>query len=223
VLLVCLIVVPRERATTTRTLLLMPLESKRMTAVQESTDPLRTIELQNVVASSGIDRELDLQRVAADLDGAEYDPDRAPGLLYRTIEPKATSLVFRSGKIVVTGASSIENAHTAIDRTLGELDALGISVPDEPTITVQNIVASADLGQQLNLTAIAIGLGLERVEYEPEQFPGLVYRLDEPSVVVLLFGSGKAVITGGKQPEDAAEAIEAVISRLTELGLFERR
>jgi transcription initiation factor TFIID TATA-box-binding protein len=194
-----------------------------MTAVQESTDPLHTIELQNVVASSGIDRELDLERVATDLDGAEYDPDRAPGLLYRTTEPKATSLVFRSGKIVTTGASSIEHVHTAIGRVLTELDTLGIPVPDEPAITVQNVVASADLGQRLNLNAMAIGLGLEHVEYEPEQFPGLVYRLDEPSVVVLLFGSGKAVITGGKQPDDATEAIEVVISRLTELGLFERQ
>jgi len=194
-----------------------------MTAVQEVADPVDTVELQNVVASSGIDRELDLQRVAADLDGAEYDPDRAPGLLYRTTEPKATALVFRSGKIVETGASSIENVRTAIDRTITELAALGIPVPDEPAITVENLVASADLGQRLNLNAIAIGVGLEHVEYEPEQFPGLVYRLAEPAVVVLLFGSGKVVITGGKQPGDASQAIEAVMSRLTELGLFEHR
>jgi transcription initiation factor TFIID TATA-box-binding protein len=192
-----------------------------MTAVQESTAPADTIELENVVASSGIDRELDLQRVAADLEGVEYNPDRFPGLLYRTTDPKATSLLFRSGKIVTTGASSIDNVHTAISTAIAELETLGIPVPAEPLITVQNIVASADLGQSLNLNAMAIGLGLEHVEYEPEQFPGLVYRLDEPSVVVLFFGSGKVVVTGGKQPKDAAAAIEAVISRLTELGLFE--
>jgi len=192
-----------------------------MTAVQESTAPADTIELENVVASSGIDRELDLQRVAADLEGVEYNPDRFPGLLYRTTDPKATSLLFRSGKIVTTGASSIDNVHTAISTAIAELETLGIPVPAEPLITVQNIVASADLGQSLNLNAMAIGLGLEHVEYEPEQFPGLVYRLDEPSVVVLFFGSGKVVVTGGKRPKDAAAAIEAVISRLTELGLFE--
>ena len=192
-----------------------------MTAVQESTAPADTIELENVVASSGIDRELDLQRVADDLEGVEYNPDRFPGLLYRTTDPKATSLLFRSGKIVTTGASSIDNVHTAISTAIAELETLGIPVPAEPLITVQNIVASADLGQSFNLNAMAIGLGLEHVEYEPEQFPGLVYRLDEPSVVVLFFGSGKVVVTGGKQPKDAAAAIEAVISRLTELGLFE--
>lgn len=194
-----------------------------MTAVQDSPAPAETIELQNVVASSGIDRQLDIERVAADLDGAEYDPDHTPGLLYRTTDPKATSLVFRSEKIVATGASSIEHARTAIGRVLTELDTLGIPVPDDPPITIQNVVASADLGHSLHLNAIAIGLGLEHVEYEPEQFPGLVYRLDEPSVVVLLFGSGKVVITGGKQPSEATEAIEAVVSRLTDLDLSERR
>ena len=192
-----------------------------MTAVQDSPKPAEPIELQNVVASSRIDRELDLQRVATDLDGAEYDPDQFPGLLYRTAEPKATSLLFRSGKIITTGASSIENVRAAIDRVLTELDVLGIPVPEEPPITIQNIVTSADLGQPLNLNAMAIGLGLEHVEYEPEQFPGLVYRLDEPSVVVLLFGSGKIVMTGAEQPNDATEAIEVVVSRLRALELFE--
>jgi transcription initiation factor TFIID TATA-box-binding protein len=108
-----------------------------MTAVQESTAPADTIELENVVASSGIDRELDLQRVAADLEGVEYNPDRFPGLLYRTTDPKATSLLFRSGKIITTGASSIDNVHTAISTAIGELETLGIPVPAEPLITVQ--------------------------------------------------------------------------------------
>jgi len=80
-------------------------------------------------------------------------------------------------------------------------------------------VTSADLGEDLNLNAIAIGLGLENIEYEPEQFPGLVYRLDNPAVVALLFGSGKLVITGGKEPDDAREAVDVILSRLDELGL----
>ena len=61
---------------------------------------------------------------------------------------------------------------------------------------------------------------VSNVEYEPEQFPGLVYRLDEPDVVALLFGSSKTVITGGKEPEDAEAATEVLISKLTDLGLL---
>lgn len=192
-----------------------------MSEQRERPDPRGTIEIQNVVASTGIEQELDLQSVAMDLRGADYDPDNFPGVIYRTEEPRATTLLFRSGKMVSTGASSVEGVHTAIDGVFADLRQLGIEIADEPTVTVQNVVASVDLGQRLNLNAIAIGLGLENIEYEPEQFPGLVYRLDDPPVVVLLFGSGKAVVTGGTTGEVVERAVEVVESQLVDLGLLE--
>jgi len=184
-------------------------------------DPKDSISIENVVASTGIGQELDLQSVAMDLEGADYDPEQFPGLVYRTQEPKSAALIFRSGKIVCTGANSTEAVHQSLNIVFDKLRALEIPVEDDPEITVQNIVTSADLGSSLNLNAIAIGLGLENIEYEPEQFPGLVYRLDEPSVVALLFGSGKLVITGGKKPSDAADAVDVIIERLSELGLLD--
>src|SRR6056297_1627345 len=184
-------------------------------------DPKETINIENVVASTGIGQELDLQSVAMDLEGADYDPEQFPGLVYRTQSPKSAALIFRSGKIVCTGANSTTAVHESLDIVFEKLRELQIPVDDEPEVTVQNIVTSADLGTDLNLNAIAIGLGLENIEYEPEQFPGLVYRLDDPDVVALLFGSGKLVITGGKQPEDAKEAVDKIVSRLEELGLLE--
>ena len=183
-------------------------------------DPKETINIENVVASTGIGQELDLQSVAMDLEGADYDPEQFPGLDYRTQNPKSAALIFRSGKIVCTGAKSTDDVHESLNIVFDKLRDLKIQVEDDPEITVQNIVTSADLGKSLNLNAIAIGLGLENIEYEPEQFPGLVYRLDEPKVVALLFGSGKLVITGGKQPQDAKDAVEVITERLSELGLL---
>jgi transcription initiation factor TFIID TATA-box-binding protein len=185
------------------------------------TEPKETITIENVVASTGIGQELDLQSVAMDLEGADYDPEQFPGLVYRTAEPKSAALIFRSGKIVCTGAKSTDDVHESLEIVFDELRALDIPVSENPEITVQNIVTSADLGRSLNLNAIAIGLGLENIEYEPEQFPGLVYRLEEPDVVALLFGSGKLVITGGKQPQDAADAVDVISERLAELGLLD--
>lgn len=179
------------------------------------------VQIENVVASCDTGEELDLEVLATDLIGSDYDPDNFPGLVYRMEAPSAAALIFRSGKIVCTGANSIENVTTAIHQVFDELRELGIPVTDSPEIEVQNIVSSADLGHTLNLNAIAIGLGLEHIEYEPEQFPGLVYRLDEPSVVVLLFGSGKLVITGAKQLPDAEAALSVVETRLSDLGLLE--
>jgi transcription initiation factor TFIID TATA-box-binding protein len=180
-------------------------------------DPKETINIENVVASTGIGQELDLQSVAMDLEGADYDPEQFPGLVYRTQEPKSAALIFRSGKIVCTGAKSTDDVHQSLRIVFDKLRDLNIQVDEEPEIIVQNIVTSADLGRNLNLNAIAIGLGLENIE----QFPGLVYRLDEPDVVALLFGSGKLVITGGKQPEDAEKAVDKIVSRLEDLGLLE--
>lgn len=188
-----------------------------MSSVSHPTD---TVSIENVVASTGIGQELDLGTVAMDLTGADYDPEQFPGLVYRLQEPKAATLIFRSGKIVCTGASSVDAVHEALHLVFDELRALDIAVAESPDIVVQNIVTSADLGHNLNLNAIAIGLGLEDVEYEPEQFPGLVYRLDAPEVVVLLFGSGKLVITGGTEPADAEQAVDAIVSQLEDLGLL---
>jgi len=179
-----------------------------------------TIEIQNVVASTGIDQELDLEELTQDIPGSDFNPDNFPGLVYRTQEPKAAALIFRSGKIVCTGASSEEEVHNALAIVFDELRDLGIPFEDSPEITVQNIVSSADLGTNLNLNALAIGLGLEDVEYEPEQFPGLVYRMDDPEIVILLFGSGKIVITGGKEPDDASAAVENISEKIDDLGLL---
>ena len=174
----------------------------------------KTITIQNVVASTAIGQEIDLKSVTLALDGADYDPEQFPGLVYRTREPKTAALIFRSGKIVCTGARSIEDVDHGLNKVFKKMGEVGIKVAGTPEITVQNIVASADLGSVLNLNAIAIGLGLENIEYEPEQFPGLVYRIDKPKVVVLLFGSGKLVVTGGKKPSDAEEAVERIVREL---------
>jgi len=180
-----------------------------------------TIDIENVVASTDIGQELALDSLAMDLSGSDYDPDNFPGLIYRTQEPKAANLIFRSGKIVCTGANSIDDVHSSLQTVYERLRDLGIDIIDDPTITIQNIVSSADLGAQLNLNAIAIGFGLEAIEYEPEQFPGLVYRLDTPDVVALLFGSGKLVITGAKATDAAGEALKKISEELSELGLLD--
>jgi transcription initiation factor TFIID TATA-box-binding protein len=162
--------------------------------------------------------ELDLQALALALDGSEYNPEQFPGLIYRVKEPKAALLLFRSGKVVCTGSKSSDQVRAAIGKVIKLIEKAGFAVTKEPEITVQNIVASANLGQKLNLNAIAISLGLERVEYEPEQFPGLVYRLEQPKVVLLIFGSGKLVCTGARKPQDVEAAVEKIRAELQAAG-----
>jgi transcription initiation factor TFIID TATA-box-binding protein len=182
---------------------------------------MAVIKIENVVASTSLGTELDLQAIMLALDGAEYDSEQFPGLIYRLKEPKTASLLFRSGKAVCTGGKSLEQVEIAISKVVQKIEAAGIVIKNKPKIEVQNIVASSDLGARINLNSIAISVGLEKVEYEPEQFPGLVYRLDSPKVVVLLFGSGKLVCTGARRPEDVQIAVDKISQELKSAGLLE--
>lgn len=166
------------------------------------------IAIENIVASTSLADKLDLSKIALALEGSEYEPEQFPGLIYRLQEPKTAVLIFRSGKVNCTGAKTIDAVNQTISTIVEKLKKAGINVNNNPEIVVQNIVAVYDLNMQLNLTNIAMSLGLENVEYEPEQFPGLVYRIEEPKVVLLLFGSGKVVCTGAKEKGEIAQAVK---------------
>ena len=130
----------------------------------------------NVVGSGSLDAEFDLEKVAADIGSiAEYDPDKYPGMYLRFREDAPLVTVYRTGKYIVTGADSEEAAHEMRERFLDLLADNGmIAEPDDKWFQIQNLVCTAELGESLNLNALAIGLGLESTEYEPEQFPGLI-------------------------------------------------
>jgi transcription initiation factor TFIID TATA-box-binding protein len=176
--------------------------------------------VENIVASTSFSDKLDLDVIAQSLEEAEYEPEQFPGLVYRLASPKTATLLFRSGKANCTGAKNIEDVRTTINIIAEKLKKLGVEVYKDPQIVIQNIVAISDLGGELNLNEVAMALGLENVEYEPEQFPGLVYRIKEPKVAMLLFGSGKIVCTGARKIEDVSLAVEKLSQELTSLGLI---
>ena len=184
--------------------------------------PVATIKVQNIVASTSFADKLDLDVIAQSLEEAEYEPEQFPGLVYRLSSPKTATLLFRSGKANCTGAKNIEDVKTTINIIAEKLKKLGVEVYKDLGIVIQNIVATADLGGELNLSEVAISLGLENVEYEPEQFPGLVYRIKEPRVAMLLFGSGKIVCAGARKIEDVSLAVEKLSKELSSLGLLRK-
>ena len=176
--------------------------------------------IQNIVASTNLGVEVDLDELANNLMGAEYNPKSFPGLVFRQKNPKTATLIFHSGKIVCTGSKTLEQLDKSVAQVIRCLTELGISVRSSPKIEVQNIVASSNLGHQVNLTSIVFALGAEHVEYEPEVFPGLVYRLNEPKVVILLFATGRLVCTGARKTEDVERAIEQISKELRSAELL---
>lgn len=177
------------------------------------------INIQNIVASTAIAKELNLEKIAEALPSAKYNPNKFPGLIYHIEKPKVAFLLFQSGRIVCTGAKTIEEVHEAIDIICKTLRNAGQSII-EPEIEIQNIVASADFKTKINLSELSLSLGLENIEYEPEIFPGMVYRLEELNVVFLFFGSGKIVCTGARRREDIEKAIEIVTKELSSRGFL---
>ena len=137
--------------------------------------------------------------------GVEYRPEQFPGLVFRLKRPKTATLIFNSGKMVCTGAKSEKESKRAVMKVVRELKKSGIIIVGKPDLKIQNIVASANLAGLIDLERSAYSLG--RTMYEPEQFPGLIYRMDDPKVVILLFASGKLVCTGAKKEENVYEAV----------------
>jgi len=163
------------------------------------------IQVQNIVLSvtyEGV--EFNLEKLAKSLEGARYDPEVFPGIAYKSYDPPASFLIFASGKMNCVGARSMADAKLAIKKLTKKLKKARIKVKTEPKVQVQNIVASFDFGREFDLERIA--KNYENTEYEPEVFPGLVFRLDDPKVVVLLFVSGKGVCAGAKGMKDIQRA-----------------
>jgi len=175
--------------------------------------------VENIVASTSFADKLDLDVIAQSLEEAEYEPEQFPGLVYRLSEPKTATLLFRSGKANCTGAKNVEDVRKTVDIIAEKLRKLNVDVYKDLKIVIQNIVAISDLGTELNLNEVAMGLGLENVEYEPEQFPGLVYKVPKSHITFLLFGTGRIVCTGAKNKGVVREAVLKLNREVRELDV----
>lgn len=178
-----------------------------------------SVEIANVVGSGDLHTELDLQALWEDLDTPylEYNPSNYHGLYIRLEEGGPLVTVYRSGKYIISGCSSFDLLHNTDANLLTELAELGVVRDNNDSeFTVQNLVCTAELGHEVNLSTLSIGLGLESIEYEPEQFPGLIFRPPAIDAVLLIFTNGKMVITGAKDIDTAEIAYNHLQEKIEE-------
>jgi transcription initiation factor TFIID TATA-box-binding protein len=176
------------------------------------------IKIENVVASTDIKKVISLDKLLTILPASEYEPEQFPGLVYRLDEPRVATLIFRSGKIICVGARSISAAKVALKKTVKHIKRVGLRLNENSIrVKIENIVVSIDYGKELNLDQLAFRL--EDSEYEPEQFPGLVYRIKDPKVAFLLFSSGRLVCAGAKGLDNVRDAVKKLDARLKQLGV----
>lgn len=197
-----------------------------MKASKKSEKPVKTgkvekaekmdIRVVNIVVSTSLEQDIPLEKMAATLPNTEYNPEQFPGLVIRIKEPKTSALIFSSGKIVCTGAKTLEKVEESIQQIIKSLEKINVKVTIKPVIKVQNIVASGSINMDLNLNVLA--MKLKNTEYEPEQFPGLVYKLIDAKATFLLFSNGKVVCTGTKSEEEVHAALDKLIQNLKKVS-----
>ena len=178
------------------------------------------INIENIVISTQIADGLDVDKLSEGIPDSKYNPDEFPGLILRFKEPKTAALIFSSGKVICTGAKNMDEANSTINSLFAKIKDLGVSVNKKSDVIIQKVVASSDFKKDLQLRLLAEVLMPENAEYEPEQFPGLVYRMDNLGVVLLLFSSGKLVCTGAENLEDVNNAIDKFKDKLASLGVL---
>ena len=176
-------------------------DSKKSSAIAKT-----SLKVQNIVATTSLGKPVPLTKLARTQSNTEYNPEQFPGLVLRVKEPKSAVLVFSSGNLVCTGTKSVGQVREVINSVIKQLKRININITGVPKIEVQNIVASGSINLKLNLNLLA--LELENTEYEPEQFPGLVYKLLEPTATFLLFSNGKLVCTGTKNRQQLEESMK---------------
>jgi transcription initiation factor TFIID TATA-box-binding protein len=180
------------------------------------------VKVENVVAFVSLGKDIKLTSISNRLKDAEYSPDTFPGVIYRIPKPKTANLIFSSGKIVCTGSKSVEEAGVAVNQVVEDLRKLKIQLPESFDMRIENIVASTQIEAMGKLNLEDISFALENVEYEPEQFPGLVFRIAEPRVAFLLFGSGKIICTGARNVDDIHRALVKFRKKLDGIGVKTR-
>lgn len=177
--------------------------------------------LVNLVGSLRLERELDLSALSLDLDATEYHPETYQSMIYRPFEERSVSILTpSSGRLAIVGAKSKQELIDAVEEFLEAINELGIETDKKSgDILIQNVVVNYDFDREFDLSVVSVALDLNNIEYEPEQFPGLIYRSQSVNATVLVFASGKVVITGAKTYLDAIQACDELHNQLEGIGV----
>lgn len=180
---------------------------------------MEEIIIENIVVSLTFNQKIPIDKLLKKYLDIEFEPEQFPGLVYKLQEPKCSFLIFESGKIICTGNRKMEDVEKALKIILERLKSVGVDISKAEKI-VENVVASVKLEGEIDLNCLSYEL--EGAEFEPEQFPGLVYRKNEPKLVFLIFRSGKIICTGGKKIEEVKRELKGLVEKIKNSKCFEK-
>ena len=163
----------------------------------------------NLVVSADIKVKIPLERLVIEFPNVEYNPDQFPGAIWRLEDPPSTMLIFNSGKVIITGSKSFDQARKSVEELRKYLKKINVDTPKDYELVVQNIVINGSF-EYSNIDLTKMVLELDFVQYDPEQFPGAIVKYPpiEGNTTFLVFRTGKFVCTGAKSIEDAEAVIK---------------
>lgn len=179
------------------------------------------ISVVNVVLSASLGSSVDIKKAASRLDEVSFSSAGFPGVVLRLERPRVAVLIFRSGKMICSGARSEAEATVALDKAISLLASVHATKRAKPSVRVVNIVASVDLGSDVNLEGSFEVL--PKSIYEPDQFPALLYQMERPKVSFIIFCTGKMVCTGAKTRHELVRAVKKLARTLARNRLLIQR
>jgi len=176
-----------------------------------------SLRIENVVASINLGCELPLEKILDKYKDIEKKKN-FPGLVAKIFSPKATVLIFASGKLVCTGVRLPRNIPVVVKKIISKIEKANIEIKNEPIVKIENIVVRGDFHQSINLDITS--LLLTSAIYEPEVFPGLIYKITDPKICFLIFSSGKIIVTGSNDEEIIKKSVKKLAITLKKNGVL---
>lgn len=176
--------------------------------------------IENVIVTTDIEADLNLNDIASVIPEVDYDRKSFPGIVIKLDNPKTVTFILKSGKTVCTGGKSFKESRIALEAITQKLKDSGVKIKDDLYIDVKNIIVSLNLQTKLNLEEVGTVFNWQKMKYEPDQFPGLIYETDIDNVSILVFDSGKIVCSGAKKLSEINRVLDKFINRMHAVGLI---
>ena len=179
---------------------------------------MNKIQIENIIAYAQISKLFDIKLLSEKIADSIYNPSEFDGLSIKYDNEKIAVIVLGTGKVVCTGAKEITDAIDKIKKVTSQIKKIGFKIKKDYKVKIENIIVSTDLKKELNLASLATKLFPQEVDYQPEVFPGLVYKMDDLQTILIIFNSGKIVCTGAKSIDDATNSIKKMEEKLSSIG-----
>ena len=179
---------------------------------------MNKIQIENIISSAQISEQFDIKLLSEKITESSYNPSEFEGLSIKYENEKIAIIVLGTGKIFCTGAKEISDAINKIKKISTQIKKIGLKIKKDYEVKIENIIVTVELKKELNLSDIAKRLILQKVDYQPEIFPGLIYKIEDFQTILIIFNTGKIVCTGAKNIDDATNSLKKMEEKLSSIG-----